>query len=137
MTDTPIRTDLSPEGAPDPGAVHGWVAAYFEGTRAMDAERWVRAFAPDARVDDPVGTPIKTGPDEVMAMGKGFLEAFETVGLRESFVHVVGLEAVARWQGRGIAKTGERVTFEGINHFTFAEDGKIKELRGFFAPPAG
>ena len=137
MTDAPILTDLMPEGAdmPDPEDVHGWVASYFEGTRGGDAARWASAFADGGVVDDPVGTPVKDTPQAIMQMGKGFLAAFETVGLHESFVHVVGFEAVARWHGRGITRDGQKVTFEGINHFTFNKDGKITLLRGFFTPP--
>lgn len=139
VTDTPVLTDLTPEGAgmPDPDVVHGWVAAYFAGTRGGDAARWASAFAEDGVVDDPVGTPVKDTPEAIMQMGEGFLSAFETVGLHESFVHVVGLEAVARWHGRGTTLDGQEITFEGINHFTFNEDGKITLLRGFFAPPGG
>ncbi len=34
------------------------------------------------------------------------MSAFETVGLQEEFVHVVGYEAAARWTGRGLTKEG-------------------------------
>lgn len=132
---TPVQTAMPVEGAPAPETVHGWVAAYFENTRSGDAARWAAAFAPDAVVDDPVGTPLKETPQAILAMGEGFLDAFAEVGLHESFVHVVGLEAVARWQGRGTTHDGSEVTFEGINHFTFDADGRIALLRGFFAPP--
>lgn len=137
MTDRPVHTDLTPQGPdmPDPEVVHGWVANYFAGTRGGDAARWASAFADDGIVDDPVGTPVKDTPEAIMQMGEGFLAAFQTVGLHESFVHVVGLEAVARWHGRGITLDGQEVAFEGINHFTFNDEGKITLLRGFFAPP--
>ncbi|MEM8992795.1 MAG: nuclear transport factor 2 family protein [Pseudomonadota bacterium] len=138
MTQEPIRTALTPEDAnlPDPAEVDSWVAAYFAGTRGGDAARWASAFATgEAILDDPVGTPLTDTHEAILQMGEGFLAAFKTVGLHDSFVHVVGLEAVAKWQGRGTTRDGQRVTFEGIDHFTFNADGKITELRGFFAPP--
>lgn len=137
MPDAPILTDLTPAdaGMPDPADVHDWVAAYFKGTRGGDAAGWASAFAEGAVVDDPVGTPVKDSPEAIMQMGEDFLGAFAEVGLHESFVHVVGLEAVAKWQGRGTTHEGQSITFEGINHFTFDESGKITQLRGFFAPP--
>lgn len=52
-------------------------------------------------------------------------------------MHVVGNEAVAKWEGRGTLPNGTSVVFEGINHFTFNEHGKIAKLRGFFSPPGG
>ncbi|MGB3472792.1 MAG: nuclear transport factor 2 family protein [Erythrobacter sp.] len=140
MTETnpkPIVTSLVSDDheAPDPKQVQSWVAAYFSGTQSMNADQWYSAFATDAIVDDPVGTPIKRTPDQIRAMGTGFLEPFDKIGLYESFVHVVGNEAVARWQGRGVTKDGQEVKFDGINLFTFNNDGKITELRGFFSPP--
>lgn len=137
MTDAPVVTHFPIEDAslPDPEAVKGWVAAYFEGTRSMDAAQWASAFASDAVLDDPVGAPVKDTPEAILAQGEGFVSTFSEVGLYESFVHVAGREAVARWQGRGTLPDGQVVTFEGINHFTFDDDGKITLLRGFFTPP--
>lgn len=118
-----------------PEVVRGWVARYFEGTRSGDAQKWASAFAADAVLDDPVGAPPKTTPEAILAQGEAFLSAFRSVGLHEDFVHVVGNEAVAKWEGRGITMAGEEVRFEGINLFTFNSDGKITKLRGFFTPP--
>ena len=118
-----------------PDAVRGWVAAYFDGTRSMNAAAWAAAFAPDAVLDDPVGSPIKNTPEAILAQGEAFVGAFETIGLHEEFVHVAGNEAVAKWQGRGVTRDGNEVVFDGINLFTFNSDGKIAQLRGFFSPP--
>lgn len=131
-----VRTQVSPEGiSVDATTVHGWVETYFEGTRSMDAAQWASAFAPNAVLDDPVGFPVKDTPQAILAQGEGFVSAFQQIGLYESFVHVVGNEAVAKWEGRGTTPDGTEITFDGINHFTFNEDGQITLLRGFFAPP--
>ncbi|NSX53894.1 nuclear transport factor 2 family protein [Parasulfitobacter algicola] len=131
-----MQTQVSPEAsAYDPAIVHEWVETYFEGTRSMDAAKWASAFATDAVLDDPVGFPVKNTPEAILAQGEGFVGAFQEIGLYESFVHVVGNEAVAKWQGRGTTPDGIEITFDGINHFTFNEDGQIILLRGFFSPP--
>lgn len=131
-----VRTQVSPEESSfDAAIVHGWVEAYFEGTRSMDAAQWASAFAPDAVLDDPVGFQAKNTSEAILAQGEGFVSAFQQIGLHESFVHVVGNEAVAKWQGRGTTPDGVEITFDGINHFSFNEDGQITLLRGFFAPP--
>ena len=109
--------------------------AYFEGTRSGDPVKWASAFADNALVDDPVGTPAKDTPEAIRKMGEEFLGAFKTVGLYESFVHVVGNEAVARWRGEGTTLDEQDLSFEGINVFEFDDAGKIRNLRGFFQPP--
>jgi ketosteroid isomerase-like protein len=50
------------------------------------------------------------------------------------FVEVNGNEAVAYWVGQGTQQDGQRVQFEGINHFHFDADKKIVNLRGFWNP---
>ncbi len=114
--------------------VEGWVRTYFEATRSMDAARWAGCFAEGATLEDPVGSPMLTTPEAVRERGVSFLAAFEEVGLHEEFIHVNGLEAVARFTGRGVAG-GQETSFEGIDLFRFDEDGKIVLLRGFFDPP--
>lgn len=61
--------------------VRRWVADYFDGTRGMDARVLASAFAPDAILDDPVGSPLKTTPDAILAQGEGFVSAFASIGL--------------------------------------------------------
>lgn len=110
------------------------VACYFEGTRSMNAAQWASAFASNAVVEDPIGQPPLTSPQAILAQGEGFVNAFMNVGLQEVFVEVNGNEAVAYWIGRGTQKDGQRVRFEGINHFWFDAEGKIVNLRGFWNP---
>jgi steroid Delta-isomerase len=114
--------------------VRAAVAHYFEGTRSMNAAQWASAFAPSAIVEDPVGQPPLTTPQAILSQGEGFIAAFSHVGLQEIFVEVNGNEAVAYWVGQGVQKDGQRVRFEGINHFCFDADEKIVNLRGFWNP---
>ena len=113
----------------DPNLAQKSVAQYFEATRSKDAQKWANRFTENAVVEDPVGTKPLNGSAEVLEMGKTFLSGFETVGLHEEFVHVVGNEAAARWTGKGVTKEGQRVRFEGINIFEFNDEGKIVNLK--------
>jgi steroid delta-isomerase len=117
-----------------PEQVRSAVASYFEGTRSMNAAQWASAFAANAVVEDPMGQPSLTTPEAILAQGEGFVNAFSSVGLNEVFVAVSGNEAVAYWVGQGVQPDGQRVRFEGINHFCFGSDGKIVNLRGFWNP---
>lgn len=120
--------------SPSPLVMHEFVVRYFEATRSNDAQRWASCFAPNAIVEDPVGTTPLAAPETILALGQIFMSAFETVGLQEEFVHVVGYEAAARWTGRGLTKEGKRVRFEGINVFTFDTGGYIVKLKGYWDP---
>ncbi|MEL6162677.1 MAG: nuclear transport factor 2 family protein [Cyanobacteria bacterium J06628_3] len=98
------------------------VAQYFEATRSGDAYKWADRFADNAVFEDPVGTPlINNDPAKILEFGKKFMAGFETVGLHEEFIHVVGNEAAARWTGRAITKEAKKVRFEGINVFKFKD----------------
>ncbi len=57
---------------------------------------------------------------------------FETVGLTEEFVHIVGNEVAVKWMGRGIGKNGHEITFEGIDLFEINAAGKIQTLRAYW-----
>ena len=118
----------------DPNLVHQFVAQYFEATRSNDARLWASCFADGATVEDPVGTTPISDSNQILELGNAFMSGFETVGLHEEFVHVVGDEAAARWTGRGTTKEGKQVSFEGINVFKFNHEGQIVNLKGYWSP---
>ena len=116
-------------------SVRNFVARYFEATRSGDANQWANCFSNNATFEDPVGTaPINNNPAKILEFGKKFMSGFETVGLYEEFVHVVGNEAAARWTGKAITKKGKKVRFDGINVFKFNKEGKIINLKGYWSP---
>ena len=118
----------------DPNSAGKSVAQYFEATRSKDAQKWASRFAENAIVEDPVGNKPVNNSTEILEIGKTFLSGFETVGLHEEFVHVIGNEAAARWTGKGVTKEGKRVRFEGINIFKFNDEGQITSLKGYWSP---
>lgn len=120
--------------ASSPELVRKSVARYFEATRSNDPQQWASCFSSNAIVEDPVGTTPINNSEAILELGKKFISAFETVGLHEEFVHVVGNEAAARWAGRGLIEEGKRVRFEGINVFQFDAEGKITNLKGYWNP---
>ena len=119
---------------PSPESIRKFVSQYFEATRSNKAQQWASCFANNAIVEDPVGTTPINDSEKILELGKTFLSSFETVGLYEEFVHVIGNEAAARWTGRGLTKEGKKVRFEGINIFEFDNDGKIINLKGYWNP---
>jgi steroid Delta-isomerase len=114
--------------------VRKWVTQYFAGTRSMDAAVWADAFDDNAELRDPVGALPSHGREQILRQGVSFVSAFKSVALNESFVSVVGNQAVAKWEGKGVTADGKTVVFHGVNHFTFSPDGKISRLVGYWDP---
>ena len=117
-----------------PELVRKSVVQYFAATRSNNARQWASRFSPNTYVEDPVGTKPLNDSEAILEFGKKFLASFETVGLYEEFVHVVGNEAAARWTGKGTTKDAKQVRFEGINVFKFDREGKIINLKGYWNP---
>lgn len=100
----------------------------------MDVDRWVNTFAPDAESHDPVGTPPLVGHDALRQFLTGIFSVFETIGLTEDHIFVVGDVAAVKWTGLGRGRNGKDVVFEGIDVIECNPDGKIISLRAYWNP---
>lgn len=100
----------------------------------MDVEGFVSCFAPDGVTHDPVGTPCSAGHDAIRGFITHIFSAFDIIGLTEDAVFVSGNSAAVKWTGKGIAKNGNRVTFEGIDVIDCNDEGKIVLVRAFWNP---
>ncbi|SEB55175.1 nuclear transport factor 2 family protein [Terriglobus roseus] len=110
------------------------VAEYFAAIRAMDVERCVAVFAPEAEQHDPVGTPPNVGHDAIRAFFTGIFTGFQVVGLTENQVFVNGTSGAVKWTGNGTAHNGKSVTFEGVDVLDCNDEGKIVKVRAFWDP---
>ncbi|MEO1635843.1 MAG: nuclear transport factor 2 family protein [Cyanobacteria bacterium J06631_9] len=110
------------------------VDAYFKATQSMSVDQWVSRFADGAEVEDPIGDPVLKTRAAIEAQGEKFMSSFKEVGLYPDFVHVIGNRASAKWTGRGITNEGQRVEFDGINFWEFAENEQVKKLVGYWSP---
>jgi steroid delta-isomerase len=110
------------------------VAEYFAAVRAMDADRFLALFAPDAEQHDPVGAPVNVGHDAIRAFITGIFSSFQTVGLTEREVYASGTSAAIVWTGQGTAHNGKSVTFHGVDVIDCNEAGKIVLVRAFWDP---
>ncbi len=112
------------------------VANYFAAIRAMDIQKWLANFAPQATMYDPVGTPPMQGH---AALQQYFLQvggAFKQVKLIEQDVFICGERAAVKWQGEGIGHNGRSVAFAGIDVFEVDAQGKIVQMWGYWNPAA-
>jgi steroid delta-isomerase len=110
------------------------VTEYFAAIRAMDVERWVNTFTPDATTRDPAGTPAITGHEALRGFLTHILGSFRSIGLYENHVYVSGNSAAIQWTGRAESKSGKQVEFAGIDVIDCNDEGKIVLVRAFWDP---
>lgn len=119
---------------PMPTLTEQAVAEYFAAIRAMDVERCVAVFAPDAEQQDPVGTPPNIGHEAIRVFFTQIFSGFKVVGLMEDGVYANGSSAAVKWTGKGVAHSGKSVVFEGVDVIDCNEAGKIMIVRAFWDP---
>ena len=110
------------------------VAEYFAAIRAMDADRWVATFTPDAVSHDPVGAPPHRGHQALHSFLSGVGSMFDELALTEDSVFVNGDSAAVKWTGTGLGKNGAKVAFEGIDVIECNPEGKIVLVHAFWDP---
>lgn len=108
------------------------VHSYVDGFERGDLDALVSLFAPDATVEDPVGTPPKRGIDEIRdfyAVSVATGAKLELLGEPRCAAAYVAFPFAVKleWQGT-------RQVIEVIDTFRINEDGKITEMRAFFGP---
>lgn len=104
----------------------------FAGLAAFDVQRVVNHFAPDAVIEDPVGTPPIQGTQAITAYLGTFPTLFSEIKLYSLDVKVCGQEAAVKWRLRFKTKTGNVFFLDGIGLFKFNQEGKIVSEREFF-----
>lgn len=104
----------------------------FNGLAAFDVQRVVNNFAPDAVIEDPVGTPPIQGTQAITAYLGTFPTLFSQIKLYSLEVKACGQEAAVKWRLRFKTRTGNVFFLDGIGLFKFNQEGKIQSEREFF-----
>ncbi len=122
------------------------VQAYFDLFNAQDAEGIANLYADDATVTDPVGTPVKTGKEAILAFYKIAVKNGATLtqngstriaGNFAAFAFTVSVGAMTSVD-KDIAVSVDLpkggMTIDVIDTFQFNEDGKVTEMRAYWGP---
>lgn len=109
-------------------AVHGYVAAFEAG----DPDKAVAIFAEDATVEDPVGSPLKRGHDEIRAFYVASMATGAKLVLDGPIRLAEGHAAFAFHVP--LHFDGKDMEIHVIDTFAFDEAGKVREMRAFFGP---
>ena len=122
---------------PDAGGgrlVRDVVLAYAAAWAAGDREAWLDTFAEDATQEDPIGDGVRRGRDEIGAFWDAAMSGYRSLAIepRDVFVVDAGREAAMVWTITGVSGDGSLVTFDGVDVFTFAPDGRIASVRAYW-----
>ena len=126
------RVEAAP--APDltPEQIEAAIEDAFAGLVSFDAPRVLQHYAPDAVLEDPVGTPPMVGTQAIAAYLASFPTLFDEMKLYSLDIKVGGQEAGVAWRLRFRTKSGHVFFLEGIGHFKFNQQGKVQTEKQFF-----
>lgn len=109
-------------------AVHAYVAAFEKG----DAEAAVALFAPDAQIEDPIGSPLKIGSDAIREFYVGSMATGAKLVLQGP-VRIAANHAAFAFQVQ-LHWNGKDMAIDVIDIFTFNEAGKVIDMKAYFGP---
>lgn len=106
--------------------------AYLEGWRTGDKENWLRLFADDAVVEDPVATPPHVGKQAIAAFWDLVHQMpmkFEPQ-LQRSVI--CGSEGMLQFRMVTSAEGGPKLAMDIVDIFTFDSTGLITSLKAYW-----
>jgi steroid delta-isomerase len=116
---------------PEAAAVHATIRAYVERFSAGDREGWLDLWADGATMEDPVGSPVRRGRDEIGALWDQGHGSADSIEMRlDGDPIVLGAEAAFRFEVRPVLG-GTTMTLTVIDVMTFDEEARILSQRAF------
>ncbi len=111
--------------------IRATITDYLARFSAADRAGWLALFTDDATVEDPVGSPVRHGKDEIGAFFDQSHGSAEAIALlADGPAIVVGQQASFRFTVR-VTLGGTDFALPAIDVMTFSEDGHITSQRAF------
>jgi steroid delta-isomerase len=118
----------------DATTIRSAVEAYTSAFTAGDQDAYVALFAPDAWIEDPVGTDRHQGHDAIAAFFAQMSSMADSIELRLTGpVRVAAGECAFPMQARP-TMGGTTMCMDIIDVMTFDDAGKITSMRAFWDP---
>ena len=116
---------------PDETTVRETIEQYWKRFSAGDVDGLVALYTDDATVEDPVGTPVRHGIDEIREFYASAQALADSIELRSlGITEVLGDQAAFAMEIRPVIG-GDTYVLHAIDVMTFAEDGRITSMRAF------
>lgn len=116
---------------PTPDVIRATIAEYLARFNAGDRESWLDLFADGATVEDPVGSPVRTGRTEIGQFFDESTTLADSVELRAGGEPIVVGDQAAFPFYACPTLDGNRMRLPAIDIMTFDDDGKITSQRAF------
>ncbi len=118
----------------DTASILTFVSDYAAAISALNVDRYVATFADDVIAYDPVGAEALIGKAGVRQFFENIGSLFATIDFQFTFVEIIGDEIALKWQGSGVGKNGQAVSFEGIDIWKLNQAGKIQTFYAYWNP---
>jgi hypothetical protein len=109
---------------------------HFSAWNRKDRETWIRNFAPDIALEDPVGGPEKRGREALEKSWDRSFQGGHDWKIEPLFQCICGSEAAHLVRSTGVID-GRRIVVEGVEVYTIDDAGRIARVRTWFRAPAG
>jgi len=126
------RVEAAPANNLTPEQIEAIVTDVFNKFAAMDAQGTANLFAPDATIEDPVGTTPIQGTQAIIAYLQTFPTILNEIRVQSFDVTVAGQEAAVKWRLRFKTTTGNVFFVDGIGIFRVNEQGKVQSEKEYF-----
>ena len=118
----------------DAATIRATVEAYCAAFSARDEDAYVALFAPDAWIEDPVGSPRRDGHDGIRGFFAESSAMADSIELRPTGpVRVAVAECAFPMQARPVIG-GDTYVVDIIDVMTFDDAGRITTMRAFWDP---
>lgn len=108
------------------------ISDYFAALNNLNREAYVACFTIDAILRDPYGGRTLEGEEGLHKFFNGMERTWDNFQIAPGDWYPAGDRVAVPWQARATAKSGKIAEFAGVNIYTLAEDGKIKQLDGYW-----
>jgi uncharacterized protein (TIGR02246 family) len=96
-----------------------------------DRDGWLATFAPDATQEDPIGTAVRRGRDEIAGFWDDAMAGYHSVVIEPRDIFVTSHEAAMVWRITAEFDGGWRV-FGGVDVFTVDDTPLITSVRAYW-----
>lgn len=115
----------------DQARIRTTIEQYLARFSAANREGWLALWSDDATMEDPVGTPLKRGKDEIGALFDDGHKNADSIELRPTdFLIVCGDQASFAMEVRPTLG-GQTMVIPAIDVMTFDDEGRITSQRAF------
>jgi ketosteroid isomerase-like protein len=106
---------------------------YFAAIASLDPERIAACFRPDGELEDPIGTGVRPGRDEIREYwARGLCAGAVAVDINVLAALPAGRSVAGHWQMSARSRSGVIARAEGIDVLHLDEAGLIRRAEGYW-----